>query len=588
MKKANSKRLLTLLLVVVLVFALSVSAFATWSSFQGRNTNNGRIIGNATPPITSSATATPVSLPYNDPTGYDVYTGVDAASVIQGNYAFTLYNGGVSGANDVGGARMQATNVTNGSTLWNIQLDAAASNSNQLSTPYYDSSNNTVYAAVTYTTVLDNSTSLTDWSASGGAVISNGTATFSGGNQSVSKSITLASGVHTIYLPTNLGLGTTDAYAGYTVTLSDGNTTYTLASGTTYYSTWPGTYDTYNGALIPAGTYTLTITVNSISAGNATLSTVSLSRYDWRLYSVSAALTDTPVLSNVLASGEGQINTHINSVGKYLFFGGWGGEHSYYQYGPIDATASLKKFTPATQEDFYYAGASPISENNNNKVVFGSESGKVYVRPVGDNFDSATGSTINLAAYQSACGKIRSSICVVGSTWYLTSQGTSSDGYLWRITSGATNNPMVDYYMLEGYNTTSTPVVSSNNYIYVGGYTYFTLTAGGSILAIPANFTNDTTVTTIYSGNAVQCSPIVYSSSSEDYVYFTTNCDDGAGYCYYWDTTDADTIEEIWEKVGTSTGSYAKAAIQGFSASDSGNSSYLVYGDDGHHLYIIH
>ena len=76
---------------------------------------------------------------------------MDAASVIQSDYAFTLYNGGVTDDDD-GGARMQATNVTNGSTLWNIQLDANASNDMQLSTPYYDSSNNVIYATVTYTT----------------------------------------------------------------------------------------------------------------------------------------------------------------------------------------------------------------------------------------------------------------------------------------------------------------------------------------------------------------------------------------------------------------------------------------------------
>ncbi len=585
MKTRTTKRVLTLVLAIVLTFVLAVSAFATWSSYQGRNTNNGKITSGQ-PPITNSATATPVPLNYNNPDG-SVYTGVDAASVIQGNYAFTLYNGGVTNGTN-GGARMQATNVTTGATLWNIQLDADASNDNQLSTPYYDSTNNTIYAAVTHSTTLYDFISLSsDWTASGGASISNGTATFTAGNQSVSATIDLSAPVHTIYLPTNFTLST-DGQLDYTVTLTKGNDTYTLVDGSKVKdedNPWGGTYDTYNDTEIPTGNgYTLTITVDSISSGNATISTVKLVRYDWRLYSVSYANTSSPVLSNVLASGEGQINTHINGIGNYLFFGGWGGTHSYYQYGPvIDANPvpSLISFTPATQEDFYYAGAAKISENNNNKVVFGSENGKVYVRPVGDTFATAAGNEIDLATVVSDCGHIRSSICVVGSTWYLTSQGEGSYGYLWRITDGATNNPTVTYLTLPDH-TSSTPAVSSNNYIYVGYYHGYT---AGGVYAVPANFTTSTPPISFYSGNPVQSSSLVYSSGSEDYVYFTTNCDDGAGYCYYWDTTDADTIEEIWEKVGTSTGYYAKAAVQGFSASDSG---YLVYGDDGHHLYIIH
>lgn len=579
MKKTKSKRLLTLVLVVVLVFALSVSAFATWSSFQGNQKNNGRITSGQ-PATGTSPTVTSVQLPINDPTGWDVYTGVDAASVIQSDYAFTLYNGGVTDDDD-GGARMQATNVTNGSTLWNIQLDANASNDMQLSTPYYDSSNNVIYATVTYTTPFQTYTSVAGWTASGGASISSGTATFTGGNQSVYTSLTLTSAVSTVQVSSNLALTGTNTSTGYTVTLSNGNTTYTLVNNETATSAWAGTYYTYNGAQIPAGTYTLTYTINSITSGaTATLSTLTMSRYDWRLYSVSFALTQNPVKSGVLASGEGQINTHINSVSNYLFFGGWGGDHSYYQYGPINGTASLKKFTPATQEDFYYAGASPISENNNNKVVFGSESGKVYVRPVGNNFDSATGSTINLAAYQPACGKIRSSICVVGSTWYLTSQGTGSISYLWRITDGATNNPTVTSLALTG-NTTSTPVVSANGYVYVGIYSYFTLATGtGYVLAVPSNFSSNTSLITVYSGDPVQSSPIVYSDTDNeiDYVYFTTNASTGIGYCYSFNGSAG---AQVWTAGGTSSNRYA---VQGFSSEN----GYLVYGDDGGKLYIIH
>ncbi len=588
MKKTKSKRLLTLVLVVVLVFALSVSAFATWSSFQGNNTNSGTIPTSAQPAITSSATVTPVSLPYNNP-DYSVYTGVDAASVIQGNYAFTLYNGGVSGANDVGGARMQATNITttdpNERVLWNIQLDADASNDMQLSTPYYDSNNNAIYAAVTYTTVFQNYTSVSNWSTSGGASISSGAATFTAANQSVSTSLTLTNPVNTIQVSSNLAVtgpnSETTYYAGYTVTLSNGNTTYTLVNNETASSAWAGTYATYNGAQISAGTYTLTFTINSLDTNaTATLSTLTMSRYDWRLYSISDANTTNKVLSDVLASGEGQINTHINSIGGYLYFGGFGGEHSYYQYGPIDdenTDPSLTKFTPNTQEDFYYAGASKSSKNNTNYVVFGSESGKVYVRPVGATFGTATGSVINLASKQSACGPIRSSICVKDGVWYLSSRGTGSNGYLWKITDGTTSDPTVVYRQLNG-NSTSTPVVSNNNYVYVG---YSSGYSSGGVVCVPANFTSSTTLTSIYSGHPVQSSPLVYTYGGYDYVYFTTNHENGKGYCYSWYAGYQATIANVWALGGTSGNPYA---VQGFSSEN----GYLVYGDDGNYLYIIH
>ncbi len=591
MKTRTSKRALTLVLVIVLTFVLAVSAFATWSSFQGRNTNNGTI--SVQPAISPAPTATAVPLEYNNP-DYSVYTGVDAASVIQGNYAFTLYNGGVT-SGTAGGARMQATNITttnpDNRVYWNIQLDASASNSNQLSTPYYDSSTNTIYAAVTYETSLDSFTSLSDWSASGGAVITSGIATFDGANQSVSKSISLAADVHTIYLPTNLTIGTESATVNYTVTLSNGTDTYILANNSSTHipgenAYWPGTYDTYNGAKISAGNYMLTFTVNSISAGSATLSTVNLSRYDWRLYSISSVLTQSPVKSSVLASGEGQINTHINGIGNYLFFGGWGGDHSYYQYGPINGTASLSVFTPREDpdfDDFYYAGASKVSENDNSSVVFGSESGTIYVRPVGDDFDdNDEGSEINLALTQSACGPIRSSICVKSSTWYLTTRGqiipgTTTYGYLWKITNGTSNNPTLISRVLPG-NTTSTPVVGNNNVLYIG---YFSGNTGG-VLSFPTSFTSSTNPTAIYSGDPVQSSPIVYSvSRTGDYVYFSTNSYTGAGYCYFRSTGTSPTIQAIWSAGGTSGNAYA---VQGF-ASENG---YLIYGDDGNYLYIIH
>jgi hypothetical protein len=88
------------------------------------------------------------------------------------------------------------------------------------------------------------------------------------------------------------------------------------------------------------------------------------------------------------------------------------------------------------------------------------------------------------------------------------------------------------------------------------------------------------TATTIYSGDPVQASPIVYSGSYYDLIYFTTNSSTGKGYCYYYDT-NYPYSEPVWSAGGTSANPYAE---QGF-ASDNG---YLVYGDDANNLYIMH
>jgi outer membrane protein assembly factor BamB len=115
------------------MFALSVTAFAAWSSFQGHVDNNGVIA--VQPPITTPTVAT-VSLSPTVP----ATTGIDAASVIGGGYAYTLYDGGADGA------CIAITELANpAAPTMPIVIDSAANSITQLSTPYLDMVSNTLY-----------------------------------------------------------------------------------------------------------------------------------------------------------------------------------------------------------------------------------------------------------------------------------------------------------------------------------------------------------------------------------------------------------------------------------------------------------
>ncbi|MDR3288315.1 MAG: hypothetical protein LBT22_02685 [Peptococcaceae bacterium] len=565
---------------------LGSAAFAAWPSFQDDNTNNGVIT--VQPPITTPATQASVGLLTNNP-GSVVYSGIDTTSVLNTSSsgvttAYTLYNGGVyDAATGLGGARVAVTNLSTGSVN-SVLLDAQASNDNQLSVPYYNAANDTLYAAIQWSSDAWVTPAISGWTPSAtGVTISGSTATFTG-NGSISASVTLTNPVNYLYLPTNFN-GTTGTY---TIAI-DGTT---LASGSL---SEYGTYDEYTGPEIAAGTHTLTITVTgATSAAPATVSQVTFTRYDWRLYSVSA-VTTAPVVKLLVGDStgsnplyEGQPNTPISydSAGN-IYWGIYGGTHSYYQYNVTNAT--LVSFKPTTSlasgyDDFYYAGAADVTVSGTEYVVFGSDSGTVYVRPV-INFDTGTGNTITLVDSVNVPGEIRSTVVLAGANVYFTSKG-ATDGLLWGIAVtdllriSTTSN---DAVVKASETSTSTPVVSESGYIYVGANQLF---SSGSVQAFDLTLAN---LAPVYSGDPVQASPIVYTdeATGDDYIYFTTNADHSQdtppvtnhnGYCYSY-LPGAATGTLVWNP--SLGGTYA---LQGFAA----DNGYLVYGDDGNNLYIFH
>ncbi|MCL2158018.1 MAG: hypothetical protein FWH48_01275 [Oscillospiraceae bacterium] len=612
----GKRRIFTVVLALFMVIALTFSASAAWPSFQNENTNNGIIA--TQPPITSPAlvTGAPIQLP-TDNTNYDVFTGIDAASVIGNGYVYTVYNGGDWPATNPngGGARVQATNLTTGAVLYNEELfdlkatnpvDVHANNVSQLSTPFYlpysGSTSGALYALKSYTINEYASDGFSGWSYGNGTSVTGGMATFPANQTTnISSTITLNDSVHTLSIQTDLnpGSNTTAVYTVQLENVSTGAVVATLVPSISFtdnggYASY--TIYTYNGSLIPAGTYKLRIIVSASSTSAATGTQISLDSYWWAFYSVSS--TGSACKITRITMGEGQANTPISydkiaassgkdssdrgispTISNYrLYWGIWGGTRSYYQYGTIAdggpmVTPTINVFTPnsGAGDDFYGAGA--YSDGTN--VYFGSDSGTIYKQSA-SAFSSA-GTTYSISG-SFPNDQIRSSMAYKDNYLYFTSAYTNSsaniyNGELWRMNISSGTLTYVDLNAA----STSTPVISDNNYVYVGTYIGF---ASGTVKTILASNIGVSGMLTVYTGDPVQASPIVYTAAPWNYVYFTTNSGTGAGYCYRHNPTSG-VVQAIWTAGGTSSNPYA---VQGF-ASDNG---YLVYGDDGNYLYIMH
>jgi hypothetical protein len=317
--------------------------------------------------------------------------------------------------------------------------------------------------------------------------------------------------------------------------------------------------------------------------------------YYWNLWAVD--VTTRAVPTGPIAKGNGQANTPItpnsDTEPDYLYFGAFSGNKDsyYYQYSINPPTAgTLTSFSGS--DDFYWTGAAVVSlKTTNDYVVFGGDAGVIYVRPTGPQFATAgAGNQISLNDPTYTPGRIRSTVVALGTgatgAVYFTSEATA-DGLLWKIaqndllTISQITNPAV---VKGAVSNVSTPVISANNLIYVGGaevsYTPPVVSSG----VVDVFDTSLTNVATLYIGDPVQSSPIVYSVTATgarvDYIYFTTNSGSGAGYCYYNDIDGSD-IDEAWTYANTSGNPYS---VQGMS-SDNG---YVVWGDDGNNLYIAH
>jgi hypothetical protein len=582
----STRKILSVVIALALTLVLGITAFAAWPSFQNTNTNNGII--SQQPPIAAPA-VTAAPLVVNNPNA-DVYTGIDATSVINNGIAYTVYNGGHAPVGSVaGGARIQATTLSTGAPVWNAELfdanasgpvDVHADNVSQLSTPYYKTgplfvAEDTIFALKTYFVAAP--------------LTGTQTPTFTAGaTTTVTYTVIVPEDFWEPQFVITLPSGTASGALSGNVTLT-GPATVTFGNQNFYGG---DTFTLYNnsGSIVPGGQYTLTLTVMNNTGADITATAIALNVSRWAFYSVVASNGSV----TRLATGYGQANTPISydrSDGKYLYWGIYGGDRTYYEYSL--SGGYLFPLNGVT-DDFYGAGAAFIGSY----AVFGSDSGTLYLVNLG---------SFNIGPYQAhpmnsnfPNDKIRSSIAVDqgGTNVYFTSTYTDPgagiyDSELWQLSVNevlANSNPLPSNAWVPLTNaSTSTPVISANNIIYVGTYNGFT---GGTVDAYdPGN--RAATVPTppsfraaVYKGDPVQSSPIVWSTgvgpgpNRNDYIYFTTNSGIGRGYGYSF-MLSSNTPTQIFAAGGTSSNPYA---VQGFSA----DNGYLVYGDDGNYLYIMH
>lgn len=603
----KTKKLFALLLAVVMVFSLSVTAFAAWNQFQ-KDTAHSGLISSAGVPTSTPSLLQGVTLTHADSwTADSGLPGVDCASVVVGNTAYVVYYGGPAGEEN-GGIRVSGVSLSDTPTeVWSTQLLAdaeqeamATDNIQQLSTPYYDDGRQTLYAPVTYTkNIFEGKTVTTRGGASYNTTTGKLSLTGNVTGTVIISDVTVDGDTLLTYIGTGLKVPNGKSLSG---NVQFRNTT----TGTSYYFGNNVAYAGYEFCLynnsnttIPAGSYQVTITLNSnVNCGNTSQPLRAVTPY-WRLFSIrvfehTAARFGQPaqITDGSYVEGAGQINTPVTGVTynghKYLYFGVYDGERAYYQYRFTSTPqSSLEKFVPGDSSNmgFYWAGAAVVGGN----VVFGAENGHIYSRPIGDTFDTAAGGDLNLNTVDTAItpGAVRSSICYDGSNLYL----TTKNGYLWKVNPTLSGTPLyaklkttpTDQYV---QNASSTPVVSSSGYVYVGGYNIDwssgTGVYKGALKAVDTRtwLSSGITATTLWtasSNGAIQSSPVVYNDNDTDYVYFTTNGANGKAVCVAYDT-DFEEASEAWS---VSAGAYP---LQGFAVSDNG---YMTFGNDNNTVFVL-
>ncbi len=595
----TNKKLLSLVLAVVMTFSLTVTAFASWGQFQGNTSNNGLITSNEVPTDSEPSMFEGVQLTSSQSWGADAgLPGVDAAPIVVGNTAYLLYYGGDStSAED--GIRLAAVDLSDSpQENWNEKVnedELDTDNIQQLATPFYDETRQMIYAPITYTKNIFAGKTI-GYRGNGGATVSD--------DGIVSM---LANVEGTIFVYDVVVDGTTrltSISTGLTVPKDktaavSGRVTFTNTStGAAYdygYSTGYAGYEfclyNNNNVDIPAGTYNVTIKINSNKAIDGTKALRASTPY-WRMYYMIATNSrgsqgfPMQLADASYVEGAGQINTPVTGVTynghKYLYFGTYDGDRAYYQLQYNDRNISennLTKFTPANNIGFYWAGAAVVGGN----VVFGAENGHVYSRPIGDSFATATGGEVNLFSTVANAGEVRSSICYDGSNLYL----TTKNAYLWKLNpdlSGVTYCPFADGTNV--VNASSTPVVTEDGYVYFGGY-YIDWSSGTGVYkgALKGIYSEDIigdnsaadTLWSATSNGAVQSSPVVYSDNGMDYIYFTTNGADGKVVCVKYNT-DYGTASQMW---AYSSENYI---LQGLAVSDDG---YMVFGNDANYAFVL-
>jgi hypothetical protein len=562
--KMKSSKALTMVLTVVFLFAVTASAFAAWPSFQSDLDNNGVLTG--TPLTTQAGTGVTLTnntqyllvTPFNK-AGSSFLGTVNNTAVINGGYAYYLYNGG-SGAGSYSGARIAKYDLSTNAEVWNEQASSAVFA--QLSTPVLVG-DSLYFLSTGAAPVFTNAPATLNIAKSSSATVMNEVklAGTSSARLYVEAAIDAASASTNIDLSIQV---TKPDNAVVDLNMDNDDPTETGAPTTKPLSTTSSSLNkNFSTVFSTAGDYTIVCKYTNndlVKDGIVNVSDCQLFENSFQLKKVNDVTAADPTISNVFSAAvSGQANTPIEYDGKYLYFGTWTGSGgSYYQVDISGSSVVTKQYSPGA--GFYWAGATVVD----GKVYFGCDDGNLYWRSV-----SAFDTTGGVIPASGSAGQIRSSIMHYDTGTQDVLYFTSRNGYVWRYvidTATLTNQQITT----TSVNSTSTPVVSDNGVLYVGYYSGFT---NGGVRAIAPDLSGSWY--DVYTDGPVQCSPIVYSDVV-DYVYFTTNASAAKGYCYsYVPVSHAATW--IWD---TPNANYALGGM-------SGDGRYLTFGDNGGSLFVI-
>lgn len=577
MNKSLKRKLVAigLSLAMTLGTASAVSA-ASWTTYQGADNHNGTVT--AAPTSIAANYPKTVSLPYSG----NIWAGVDTEPVMETvngtTYAYVIYNAGTysySGADEdevvngiyqgTGGARLAKINCSTGEAT---TVALSASSGFQLSTPYLDEANGQLYVAVTdfYNTLTGSELA--------GNVAANGTkATSFTFDQTLSTTKS--------QLTAGVKLASAGANASVYFTLESGGTTVWTSETYTVDSTEESPYieDLFSNKLTNGTTYILKA---HVSGAAVNIEYVNYSIQTSGIKKVNRELTSSVDVAHT--TNGGQINTPLNVYNNKLYFGTYNGGNKYYQVNIASGNnfGATNVFTGLGS--FYWAGA--YSDGSN--VYFGGDGGYLYCVPV-DEFEQTVTENdgdivIKLSSGSIEAGNVRSTIMADGSTLYFTSQG----GYLWKYDTGSN---ALNYANI-GSTSTSTPVISNNDVIYVGCY-------GANVQGVKAiaksDFNGNVTEASTTADNAkwkvvyaddnststdrVQASVVAYSTGGTDYVYFTTNVSGGAGYCYSF-VPSTGAAAPVWNTASLTGNTFT---LQGMASCD----GYMVFGNDYNKVTIV-
>lgn len=571
--KATCK-ITSIILTLALVLTMSVTAFAAWDQYQGNANHNGVI--NSAP---TSTTPSVTTLTF----GAAGWSGVDTEPVMQTTedgttYAYVLYNGGN------GGGKLAKINcsATTPYIVWMKQISGASGF--QLSTPLLvegtTDAQDTIYLAAASADKHSDVTlaSAVDIAAGGSKTVEFPDLSLTTASNRVAVGVyvgrTSVEGRGTLTTSGTASITLGSATASLTLSPTTSNTTtYKIFEEEAYENDKLVGYDYYyyinHNMTDSVGTgKNLSVTV-SLTGGTGTIQYVDVYAQKAAIQSVTGLHTDSPVNTTIVGNITGQINTPIATDGTYLYFGTYSGDKCYYQVRISDGQTK----TYNAGHNFYWAGATVVDGT----VYFGSDDGYLFGRPVGDNFGTATGLTVNLTGGDvTKPGNVRSDLMYDGNgNLYFTSQG----GYLWKYT--ISDGSLI--YANIGGTSTSTPVISDNDILYIGCYG----SAKKGVRALKlSDFTTSITNASdsrwidIYNSANVQASVVAYSCPDDelDYVYFTTNATSGCGYCFYLDPEDTASYDLTWN---TPSSTYT---LQGMAACN----GYLTFGNDSNQFYVVH